>query len=128
MRNGEVEEHLLKEKLRIRQSDHPQPSTPYRTNQAKGKAIKQAQSSLPVSPCKRCCVVETLAKSVGIIQSAPSASSSKVSEELKKLILAVYSSMTFLGRHQGERKDRVIIREVNNDGKKLKELSKCDTY
>ena len=70
MRNTEVKEHHLKEKLRIRQyqerkkllnqqreTDQPQTSTPYRIIQAKGKAIKRAQSSLPVSPCKRRCVV-----------------------------------------------------------------------
>ena len=106
MRNAEVEEHHLKERLRIiqyrerekllnqqRETDQPQTSTPYRTNQAEGKAITRAQSSLSVPPCKRCCVVETLAKSVGIsIKSAPSASSSTlISEELKKLILAFYS-------------------------------------
>lgn len=74
MSSAEVEEHHLKEKLRIRrcreknqqgETSQPQASSPYRTNQAKGKAVKRAVSSLPASPHKRRCVVESLAKQLG---------------------------------------------------------------
>ena len=68
----ELEEHKLQEMMRVRnyrakkklqQSQNgSQPSTSkgttYRTTQARGKAIKRAQASLPASPHKRLCVVE----------------------------------------------------------------------
>ena len=73
-------EDRLKDKLRIRsyrewkkmqaeQREMNQPqisSTPYRSKQAKGKAVKRTQSSLPPSLHKRHCVVQSLAKTVGL--------------------------------------------------------------
>ena len=85
---AEVEEHHLKEKQRIRdhqakkywqayqgEASQQQMSTPYHTTQAIGKAMKRAQTSLPLSPRKIRYVVESLAKKVGLsIDSSPSSS------------------------------------------------------
>ncbi len=76
MTPSELQEFHVKERQRVRnyhakkaasQSDVCQPSTsPYRSSQARGKAIKRAAASLPFSPQKKRCVVETLAKQVGL--------------------------------------------------------------
>ena len=60
------------------------------------------------------------AKSVGIsIKSAPSDSSSTLSEELKKLILAFYSCNDVSWQTSG-RNERVLIWEVDKDGEKIR--------
>ena len=76
---SQLEEHRVKERQRIRdyrsqkkmqsqpkEGCQPLIATPYRSTQARGKAIKRAQASLPISPRKRQCVVESLAKTVGL--------------------------------------------------------------
>ena len=85
MSDKELKEYQLKEMLPVRKyraskqsTDTSQPSTsggstPYRSTQARGKAIKRAQASLPASPHKRLCAVESLAKGAGltIVGSSP---------------------------------------------------------
>ena len=77
MSKSQLEEHRMKERLWIREfrlkkksqekaTCSPIASIPYRSTQARGKAIKRAQSALPSSPRKRQCVVESLAKTVGL--------------------------------------------------------------
>ena len=68
-------EHRLQERIRVRdyrakkksqsqvQGSQPSTSTPYRTSQALGKAMKRAQISLPISPSKRLCGAELGKKS-----------------------------------------------------------------
>ena len=78
MTPSELAEHRMKEIQRVKQyrekkaaSNNAQPepstpSTPYHSSQARGKAIKRVEQSLPFSPRKRCCVVESIAMEVGL--------------------------------------------------------------
>ena len=87
--------------------------------------------SLPASPRKRLCVVETLAKTVGLnLDNTPACDSSSISisDETKQLVIGFYNSNDVSWQAPG-RKDRIIVRESDTNGKKKrKELSKCDTY
>ena len=129
-----MEEHRVKERQRIRENRQkkkmesqpkatcvPLTSTPYRSTQARGKAIKRAQLSLPSSPLKRQCVVESLAKTVGLKVSASPASTSPnhgaLSEETKQRVFAFYNTNDISWQAPG-RKDRIITHETNSDGKK----------
>ena len=98
-------------------------STPYRSTQAIGKAMKRAQTSLPSSPRKKRYVVESLAKKVGLIgDSSPSSSTCNygaLSEDTKQVVHAFYSSNDITWQAPGH-KDRVIIREINAEGAKVK--------
>ena len=127
------QQHKEKEKLRareyrakIRQLDEvsqPSTSTPYRSTQSLGKAVRQAQISLPCSPRKRLCVVESLAKKIGqSIANSSSAStqnSHACSEHTKELVEAFYNSDDVSWQAPGG-KARIIIREINSDGEKIK--------
>ena len=126
----EIEEHRLKERMRIRdyrakkttsEASASSSSTPYRTTQALGKAVKRAQTSLPASPSKRLCVVKSLAKKVGLsIENSPSTSTVRgLSEETKVLVETFYNSNDISWQAPG-RKDRVIIRESDEHGTKVK--------
>ena len=77
MSKKELEDHLFNEKVRIRNYREKQRSggsgvdgetvtSPYRSNQAMGKAVKRTKTSLPTSPRKRLCIVQAVAKSVGL--------------------------------------------------------------
>jgi hypothetical protein len=92
LNSTELEEHKLKERIRMRDrrvkaaasnfvaGSGPSTSaraTPYRSTQALGKALKRAQQSLPASPSKRLCVVQSLAKKAGLsVEGSPSSSNS----------------------------------------------------
>ena len=132
----ELEEHKLKERIRQRNRRAKQaastsettgvPSnstgaTPYRTTQALGKAVKRAQQSLPASPSKRLCVVQSLAKKVGLtVEGSPSSSNFRgLSQETKDLVNAFYNSDDISWQAPG-RKDRIIIRDTNEQGIKTK--------
>ena len=93
-------------------TNQPHNSTPYRSSQARGKAIKRARSSLPASPDKRRCMIESLAKTIGLHFCQYTANS--LSEEPKQLVLALYNFHDIPGR-----KDRIIIWEEDNKGKKV---------
>ena len=71
-------------------------STPYRSTQATGKAMKRAQTSLPSSPRKIRYVVESIAKKVGLsVDSSPSSSTCNygaLSEDAKLVVHVFYSS------------------------------------
>ena len=102
----------------------PEPSTsstPYRSSQARGKAIKRVKQSLPFSPRKRHCVVESIAMEVRLnVASSPvSIDYCGLSEDTKRLVLAFYNSNEVSWQVPG-RKDRVIIRETLADGSKYK--------
>ena len=128
---AELEAFHLKEKLRIRsrrerkkqqllqgESSQSQ-SSPYRSNQAKGKAVKRAVCSLPASPHKRLCVVETLAKTVGLnLDNTPARDSSSISIS-DELVIGFYNSNDVSWQAPG-RKDRIIVRESDTNGKKTK--------
>ena len=95
--------------------------TPYHSIQTLGKAVKRVQLSLPSSPRKKRCVIENLAKRVGldILDDLPSTHRSNgLSESTKMLVNAFYLSNDISWQAPG-RKDRVIIQEVN-EGKKEK--------
>lgn len=126
-------EFQLKEKLRVRdyrakQLAHVDQaslsiSTPYRSTQAMGKAMKRAQISLPSSPRKILCVVESLAKKVGLHVSPSSSNlghnSRGLSEAMKQLVQEFYITDDISWQAPG-RKDRVIIRETDGEGGKVK--------
>ncbi len=132
----QLDEHKLKE--RIRQRDHRTkaaapsmcgpstssgPTTTYKSSQVLGKALKRAQSSLPVSPSRRLCVVQSLAKKVGLTdEGSPSSrsanSSHAINKETVKLVHSFYNND--ISWQAPGRKDRIIIRETNSFGKKTK--------
>jgi len=95
--------------------------SPYRTTQAKGKAVKRVQNALPVSPRKRQCVIESLAKDAGI--EVPTALNSRshnsLSEEIKEMVIKFYYT-NGISWQAPVHKDRIIIRELNCEGKKVK--------
>ena len=131
MTKEQEQEYLMKERFRIREYRAKKKLTsceglhlnvsPYRTTQAKGKVVKRVQNALPVSPRKRRCVIESLAKDAGI--EIPTASSSRshnsLSEETKEMVIKFYNTNAISWQAPG-RKDRIIIREVNSEGKKVK--------
>lgn len=136
MSTSQLEEHRVKERQRIREyrlkkkmesqpkaTCSPLTLTPYRSTQARGKAIKRAQLSLPLSPRKRQCVVESLAKTVGLkVNASPTSTPHNhgaLSEETKQLVHAFYNSNDTSWQAPG-RKDRIIIRETSGDGTKIK--------
>ena len=137
MSQSQIEEQKLSERLRLRkyrekkrleaqhcnskENDQLASVTPYRTSQSLGKAVKRAQCSLPFSPRKKRCVIENLAKRVGlqIVNSSPSQRHSGLSEDTKSAVNAFYLNNDITWQAPG-RKDRVIIREVNSEGKKEK--------
>ena len=129
----QLEEHRVKERMRVRkyrekkrletpqstqaESSQPSTSTPYRTYQSLGKAVKRAQVSLPSSPRKKRCVIENLAKKAGLSIASSSPSQKRgLSEETKGAVNAFYLNNDITWQAPG-RKDRVIIREVNSEGK-----------
>ena len=134
MSQSDVEEHKLQERIRLRKyrerkrsesqqcSSSPQATgTPYRSTQALGKAVKRVQLSLPSSPRKKRCVIQNLAKRVGIevLEELPLPHRSNgLSESTKMLVNNFYLSDDISWQAPG-RKDRVIIREVN-EGRKEK--------
>lgn len=73
---------------------------------------------MPSSPRKKWCVIENLAKQVGleIVISAPPQRSSALSEDTKSAVNAYYLSIDVTWQAPG-RKDRVIIQEKNSEGK-----------
>lgn len=135
MNEKELKEHRLKEMLRVRkyrerkgqiesQPSTSQCTTPYRTTQARGKAIKRAQAHLPASPHKRRCVVESLARDSGltIVDSTPVRTShNAVSEQTKQLVIAFYVSNEISWQAPG-RKDCITIWEKDGTGKKIKKI------
>lgn len=128
---AEQQEFQLKEKLRVRKyraksNQATQPvictSAPYRSTQAMGKAVKRANTALPSSPRKKLCVVESLAVKVGLQVSPLSSKSTNshgLSEVTKQLVQAFYVTDDISWQAPG-RKDRIIIRESNHEGGKVK--------
>lgn len=138
MSTSQLEEHRVQERQRIRHyrlkkkmesqpestCNSPLTSTPYRSTQAKGKAIKRVQLALPLSPRKKLCVVESLAKAVGLkVNASPTSTphnhGARLSEETMHLVHAFYNSNNTSWQAPG-RKDRIIIRETSGDGTKSK--------
>jgi len=97
--------------------------SPYRTTRAKGKAVKHVQHALPSSPRKRHCVIESIAKDVGIeiptVSNRVSQSYNALSEKTKDMVIKFYSTNDVSWQAPG-RKDRVIIRKIDSEGKKVK--------
>ena len=76
--------------------------------------------SLPASPHKRLCVVETLAKTVGLNRDntlARDSSSISISDETKQLVIGFYNSNDVSWQAPGH-KDRIIVDESDTNGKK----------
>lgn len=136
MSDKELEEYKLKEMMRVRKyragKNASQPSTsagststtPYRTTQARGKAIKRAQASLPASPHKRQCVVESLAKGAGltIVSSSPVRSTlNAISEQTKQLVITFFISNEISWQAPG-RKDCITIWEKDSAGNRVKRV------
>ena len=95
MSEHQLEEHRLKERLRIKAyrlkqfmkptsstASTTDPATPYCSRQALGNAMKRLEHSLPSSPCKQHFVVGKLARSVGL--SVSSSSKKSISAEVKQ--------------------------------------------
>ena len=94
----------MKESQRVKQyrekkaasndTQHDPSSTPYHSFQTRGKAIKRVKQSMPFSPRKRRCVVESIALEVGpnIASSPVSMDYCGLSEDTKQLVLAFYNS------------------------------------
>lgn len=126
MTNDEREEFLLKECIRMRKLRAKKKpawdvgecstSTPYRSSQSLGKAMKRVRTSLPKSPRKQRCVVSKLAESIGLNVSPNSFPStlchgSALSTDTKKCVVEFYNNSDISWQAPG-RKDRVIIREM----------------
>ena len=133
MSSFQLEEYHVKERQRVRQyrakkrmeRQQPNLATPYRTVQARGKAIRRAQAALPISPRKKMSVVESLAKQVGLkVESSPTVRTQNcggLSSETEELILTFYNKNDISWQAPG-RKDRIIIRETSADGAKSKKM------
>ena len=128
MSEQQLEEHKLKERLRIKnyrskKSMKPTSSTnqetPYRSRQALGKAMKRLKHSLPSSPRKQLFVVEKLARSVGVPVCSSKKSISAQSEESREVVHSFYRTDDISWQAPG-RKDRIIIRETTEKGKRIK--------
>ena len=126
MTNDEREEFLLKERIRLRKlRAEKKPardvgecsiSTPYRSSQSLGKAMKRVRTSLPKSPRKQRCVVSKLAESIGLNVSPNSSPStlchgSALSTDTKKCVVEFYNNCDISWQAPGC-KDWVIIRET----------------
>ena len=111
MSQSQMEKHKLQERLCLRkhrekkkaeaqqcsanEGNQMATGTPYRSTQSLGKAVKRAQVSLPSSPRKKQCVIENLAKQVGleILNSSPSQpQSSAPNDETKTAVDVFYNS------------------------------------
>ena len=86
--------------------------------------------SLPASPRKRLCVVETLAKTVGLnLDNTPARDSSSISisDETKQLVIGFYNSNDVSWQAPGH-KDRIIVCESDTNGKKTKRTEQVRYY
>ena len=139
MSQSQLEELKVKERIRLKryrekkkleaeqcsatgnESRQMNMGTPYRSTQSLGKAVKRAQVSLPFSPRKKRCVIEHLAKRAGleIVNGSPLSQSSVLRENTKSAVNDFYLSNDISWQAPG-RKDRVIIREKNSEGQKVK--------
>ena len=139
MTNDKREEFLLKERIRMRKLRAKKKpardvgecstSTPYRSSQSLGKAMKRVRTSLPKSPRKQRCVVSKLAESIGLNVSPNSSPStlchgSVLSTDTKKCVVEFYNNSDISWQVPG-RKDRVIIREMI-EGERVKRVSHCE--
>lgn len=129
-------EHLLKEKMRVRSYRQKQKlksldkdtmllTSPYRSNQAMGKAVRRTKLSLPTSPRKKLCVVKAIAKEVGLNVMKQSSDRTgtgnckTLREDTVKLVREFYLSNDISWQAPG-RRDRIIIRETDRNGKQVK--------
>ena len=133
MNEKEQEEQRVKERIRIRnyrakkkQSlhnlhvDSDVNSSPYQTKQATGRALKRLARSLPKSPRKKRFVVAKIAKQVGLtVQGVGPSTRKGLSNETIDKIIAFYNNNEVSWQAPGI-KDRIIIREVNSTGEKVK--------
>ena len=134
MSEHQLEEHRLKERLRIKayrskQSIKPTSSTasttdlgtPYRSRQALGKAMKRLEHSLPSSPRKQLFVVGKLARSIGLsVSSSSKKSISAESEAKRELVHTSYRTDDVSWQAHGK-KDCIIIREATEAGERIKQ-------
>lgn len=80
-------------------------------------AVKRTKSALPASPPKRKCVVEALAKSIGLqVNNQPAtpttAKYGALSDDTKQLVQDFYNYSDDISWQAPGRKDRIIVREV----------------
>ena len=133
MSEQQLEEHKLKERLRIKNyrlkksmkpTNSTNQGTPYRSRQALGKAMKRLKYSLPSSPRKQRFVVEKLAISVGVPVRSFIKSISAQSEESREVVHFFYRTDDISWQAPG-RKDCIIIRETTEKRERgLRQLSK----
>ena len=129
MSEQQLEEHKLKERLRIKNyrskksmkpTSNTNQETPYRSRQALEKAMKRLKRSLPSSPHKQRFVVEKLARSVGVpVCSSLKKSISAQSEESRDVVHSFYRTDDISWQAPG-RKDCIIIREITEKGERIK--------
>ena len=118
-------------KLKMLATEHiaEEQSAPFANHQSFGKAVKKVKSTLPESPRQRKAVLAKLAEDAGIsfIDSLPSRSKPpgpKGNKEIDAAAVAFYSNDDISWQAPG-RKDRVIYRSKDENGKKHKEYVQC---
>ena len=100
--------------------------SPYRSVQAMGKAMSKVRTSLPNSPRKRKAVATALAKEIGInvVKAKKRAVHTGLDEDTKDKIIDFYLRDDITWQAPG-RKDCVIIRSKDTNGKKVKIHMQC---
>lgn len=129
----EQKDHLASERARIRQirerqrkrivriaQDFPERTSPFRTRQSAGKALKRARASLPKSPRKKKAIAAEIAKDAGLEVIYPKRNLDQgIGQELAKKIVDFYCLDEISWQAPG-RKDHVIIRTKDDAGVKQK--------
>ena len=100
--------------------------SPYRSVQAMGKAMNKVRTSLPRSPRKRKAVAKALAREIGVsfAKQKKVTKQTGLDEDTKNKICSFYLRDDISWQAPG-RKDRVIIRERDANGKKIKIYMQC---
>ena len=132
MKNEEAKRiRKCRAKLKMLATAHVAEEQPalFANRQSFGKAVKKVKSKLPESPRKRKAVLAKLAEDAGIsfTESPPSKSKKpgpKENKEIDAAAIAFYSNDDISWQAPG-RKDRVIYRSRDANGKKHKEYVQC---
>lgn len=133
---AEWSEYRSRENARIKARRHSKSATkdaanstsdqsharPYKSKQAMGKALKRVQSMLPNSPRKKKAVVAAIAKNIGFqfIQSVGSATVRQDQARESSMNVQNFYMRDDISWQAPGRKDHVIIRTKNDDGKVTK--------
>jgi hypothetical protein len=123
-----LKESRRMKKLRAKQKNPGDPLVvvaPYKSKQALGKAIRKVAKNLPSSPRKKRCIAEMIAKEAGVELKVSSStlpaqqSGARLSDNAQESIREFYGSNDISWQAPG-RKDVIIVRETDVDGKSSK--------